>query len=858
MVGDDVGEDIKKERPLTRGAQAEPANENLSTCPLWIQEKLAASGIPPHIAKQAGISFVKAEEAAAFLGRDFRKNPTPEAFRIPYQTLDGEAVLDDGTPYFRLRFRGEGLEGSDGKHRRYVQPTGSSPHIYIPPGLSKSLKRFPALIVTEGELKALSATAHGIPTVGLGGIQSWCDPEIRGADKTISGINENPLPSLDYTSPLHPELMTVIEAAKTAGVRMILVLGDSDGRVEYDKAGAVISGNPAVESAVRKLARAIQWQGGDIEVFKGFCPLPENPESPEEKQGLDDWIVANGAILVKEEILKLCRKGNRAIGFSEKAHLDLAKWFRQRYQVDGTPGLLRWREDFYRWTERRWKIIEDKALGADLHQWLDSVPIFDKKEGMVPPTRSLVENVWATLERLCHLPTGLDAPFLLSNPPKVIPRGRLTVLQNGVLDLHTRELHQPGPELFEPHPLPFPYDSAAICPEWEKFLESLWLDDSEAVELLQEWTGYLISGNTSHQKILFMVGPKRAGKGTVLKVLTGLLGRENVESLALGKIGSDFGLAALLGKTAGFFPDARLTGGSDQGPIVETLLSISGEDALPVNRKHRDVITARIPARLVLCSNEIPRLQDASGALASRFLILKFTKSFFGGEDSGLEERLLSELPGIFLWALDGLDRLRERRRFIQPESGRTMMEDMHRLSSPVGAFVKDCCFVGPNFRVKKADLFGAWKDWAEANGHHPGSTELFSRNIQAAVTVQSYRPKDHSSHERPTYWRGIGLTTADRYGEPSGQPGQAVGQATASPQSGVGQGGSSGSGIFRDSFFEEEEDDCSRELVEATIGKHPDPADPLRPEPFSAKKQLDPPIPDPLSDNSIPVEEEL
>ena len=143
------------------------------------------------------------------------------------------------------------------------------------------------------------------------------------------------------------------------------------------------------------------------------------------------------------------------------------------------------------------------------------------------------------------------------------------------------------------------------------------MDDSEAVELLQEWTGYLISGNTSHQKILFMVGPKRAGKGTVLKVLTGLLGRENVESLALGKIGSDFGLAALLGKTAGFFPDARLTGGSDQGPIVETLLSISGEDALPVNRKHRDVITARIPARLVLCSNEIPRLQDASGALAS-------------------------------------------------------------------------------------------------------------------------------------------------------------------------------------------------------------------------------------------------
>ena len=851
---DDVGEDIKKERPLTSGAQVETTIDNLSTCPLWIQEKLSASEIPPHIAQQAGISFVKAEEVAAFLGRDFRKNPTPEAFRIPYQTLDGDAVLDDGKPYFRLRFRGEGLEGSDGKHRRYVQPTGSSPHIYIPPGLSESLKRFPVLIVTEGELKALSATAHGIPTVGLGGIQSWCDPEIRGADKTISSINENPLPSLDYTSPIHPELMTVIGAAKSAGVRMILVLGDSDGRVEYDKAGAVISGKPAVESAVRKLDRAIQWQCGDVEAFKGFCPLPEKPK---EKQGLDDWIVAEGALRVKEEILKLCQKWNRALSFQEKAHLDLAKWFRQRYQVDGTPGLVRWREDFYRWTGRRWEIIEDKALGADLHQWLDCVPIFDKKEGMVPATRSLVENVWATLERLCHLPTSLNAPFRLCAPPQPILRGGFVILQNGALNLRSRELHSPSPELFMPHILPYDYRPEENCPEWKNFLETVWPDDSQAISLLQEWAGYLLSGDTCHQKILFMVGPKRAGKGTILKVLTGLLGAENVESLTLGKIGSDFGLAALLGKTAGFFPDARLTGGTEQGPILETLLSISGEDALPVNRKHRDVITARIPARLVLCSNEIPRLQDASGALASRFLILKFTKSFFGMEDSGLEERLLSELPGIFLWALNGLDRLRGRGRFIQPESGRTMMEDMHRLSSPVAAFVKDCCLVGPNFQVKKADLFGAWKGWAEENGHHPGSTELFSRNLQAAVTVQSYRPKGHSSHERPTCWRGIGLSIADRYSEPSGQPGQLAGQATASPQSSVGQAGSSGSGIFGDSFFEEE-GDLSHELVETTIGKHPDPADPLRPEPFSAKKPLDPPTPEPLSDDSIPTEEEL
>ena len=848
----------KKERPLTRGAQVEPATENLNTCLLWIQEKLAASGIPPHIAQQAGISFVKAEEVAVLLGRDFRKNPTPEALRIPYKTLDGEAVLDDGTPYFRLRFRGEGLEDSDGKHRRYVQPTGSNPHIYIPPDLSESLKRFPVLIVTEGELKALSATAHGIPTVGLGGIQSWCDPEIRQADKTLASINENPLHSLARTSPIHPELMTVIGAAKGAGVIMILVLGDSDGRVEYDKAGAVVSGNPAVESAVRKLARAIQWQGGDVEVFKGFCPLPENPESPEEKQGLDDWLVAEGAIRVKEEILKLCRKGNRALSFQEKAHLDLARWYRQKFQADGTPGLVRWREDFYQWTGRRWKIVEDKALGADLHQWLDNVPIFDKKEGMVPPTRSLLENVWATLERLCHLPVSLDAPFRMGDPPKPVGSGKFLVLSNGVLNIETRKLYPPSIELFTPNTLPFNYDPEAACPAWERFLETLWTADPEAPRLLKQWTGYILTGSTHLQKILFVIGPKRAGKGTILHVLSELVGAENTASLSLGKLGSNFGLASLLGKSLAFFPDARLTGSTEQGPIVETLLSISGEDALPVDRKYRDIVTARIPARLILVSNELPRLQDSSGALASRFLILRLKRSFFGEEDHGLRNRLLDELSGILNWGLAGTADLKTSGKFIEPTSGKELAEDMHRLASPVSAFVSDCCLVGSNFRVRKTDLFEAWKRWTEENGHHAGSVEMFSRNLQAAIPVQTYRPKERDLSGRPNFWTGIGLSVADRYSEPSGQPGQPSGQASPFSQSGVGQGGSTMSSVFQEKTFRGNYGEVSHECIERTNGNQVDMVDPLGPEPFSAKKSLDNPMPEPLSDDSIPVEEEL
>jgi putative DNA primase/helicase len=88
--------------------------------------------------------------------------------------------------------------------------------------------------------------------------------------------------------------------------------------------------------------------------------------------------------------------------------------------------------------------------------------------------------------------------------------------------------------------------------------------------------------------------------------------------------------------------------------IVERLLSISGEDALTIDIKFRDPVTCKLTTRLMLLSNELPRLSDASGALAGRFIALRLTESFYGREDLDLTQKLLTELPGILLWAIEG------------------------------------------------------------------------------------------------------------------------------------------------------------------------------------------------------------
>lgn len=783
--------------------------------PAWIQEKLTSSGIPLPVAEEAGIRFLPAEEAARLLGRDFRKKPCPDAMMIPYHDLDKKSVTDSGQSYFRIRFHGEGIGTLDGKYQRYAQSASSDPHAYIPHGLSDAFWKFPVLIVSEGEFKSLSATTHGIPTVGLGGMQSWSDPEARFMSKQGAAARGLPVPALDHESPIHPELWPVIEAAKKAGVRKILVLGDSDGNVKRNMAGKVTEGNLSVESAVKKFAKALQWQAGDVEVYLSFCPNPEPEEGePEtEKWGLDDWIVAKGDSDVKRTLMNVtCNKFRRAISFSEREHLPLAEWYRAKFRADGTSGLLYWREDFYRWNGLHWAKMEDKPLQADLHRWLERVPIYDKREGSIAPTRGLAENVWATLQRIAHAATSLDAPFRLTEPPRAIRKGRFAVLQNGILDLETRELHQADPELFQPNPLPFDYQPGATCLEWERFLSSLWPDGPESIRLLRQWFGYLVSGDTSRQKILTMIGPRRCGKGTILRVLTDLLGPENVTSALLTGLGTDFGLSSLAGKTLAFFPDARLTGKEDQGPIIERLLSISGEDALLVNRKFKDAITMRLPARLILVSNELPRLTDASGALVSRLLLLEMKESFLGREDFKLSNKLTKELSGVFIWALSGLDDLNASGRFTEPQSSKEIREDAERLASPVLAFTKDTCLVGPNYRVQKTDLYCEWKKWCEETGHFPGSDATFSRNLQAAVRVTPYRPKERDAVDRPTFWIGLGLTVSDWFSG-VGQPGQASGQATEPSQNGLGHSGSAGSVIFDGNLYTKKQDVATHEI---------------------------------------------
>jgi putative DNA primase/helicase len=240
-----------------------------------------------------------------------------------------------------------------------------------------------------------------------------------------------------------------------------------------------------------------------------------------------------------------------------------------------------------------------------------------------------------------------------------------------------------------------------------------------------------------------------------------LVGHHNVAGPTLAGLGTNFGLQPMIDKPVAIVSDARLSGRSDNATVVERLLSISGEDTLTIDRKYKTAWTGPLPSRLVIISNELPRLDDASGALASRFLVLQLKESFLGKEDHDLSVKIAEELPGILLWALDGLDRLRARGHFLQPSRANQVVRELAELSSPIQTFVNDHCVVGPICSVDVGELFDEWKWWCGENNVPPGTRQTFGRDLHAAVPNLGTSQERVDGRRRRRY-RGIGLARDD------------------------------------------------------------------------------------------------
>ena len=453
------------------------------------------------------------------------------------------------------------------------------------------------------------------------------------------------------------------------------------------------------------------------------------------------------------EVRPLDYKANDEPAYDPDSPLGRAASFvRQHHTADLARTLHRHAGEFYRWNGKSYRVAGTEDIRSALWKSLA-----DGK-----PTKRVIDEAFDALKAVANVPSEQAPPVWLDGRDGPPPH-ELVSCTNGLLHLPTRQLQPHTPLLFGLHALGYAYQPDALEPvEWLRFLNELWPDDQELIDALREWFGLLLTTDTSFQKMLLLIGPKRSGKGTIATILQYLVGLYNVCGPTLGSLGGTFGMEPMIGKLLAVISDARLGERTDKSVVAERLLTISGEGSPTVDRKNRTSWTGKLPTRFIVLTNELPRLADASGALASRFIILRLTRSFYGREDRQLASRLVTELPAILNWSLAGWDRLHERDSLTQPASSLELVQRLEDLASPIGAFIRDRCTTDPeqpgtDVQVSKDTLFAAWRDYCHDQGRtFAGTKATFGRDLVAYMPeIGESRP---GSGERERVYTGIRL----------------------------------------------------------------------------------------------------
>jgi putative DNA primase/helicase len=481
---------------------------------------------------------------------------------------------------------------------------------------------------------------------------------------------------------------------------------------------------------------------------------------------------------------------------AEADHLDhddphrLALIFMQRYHHNDTYGLRYWNDGFWIWDGSAYRAASMREITAQLNMTIRAE--FDRlynaamkvwtarrpgKDDKPPPsprkvTRTIVADALQALQGLSLL-TVAKCPtmpaWLDEDLEKLWPAAELLPAKNGLHHLPTLVAGKQGYSSIPPTPLFFSssaldYDLDLTAPEprlWLNFLNQLWPNDPQSIACLQQMFGYMLSPDTRHHKIFLIHDPPRAGKGTIERVLTAVVGPKNVAHPTLASLGTNFGLAPLVTASIAIINDARFTRRTDTSQVVERLLSISGEGAQTLDRKYCEAWSGNLPTRFIVLANETPCFPDSSLAMANRFIALRLTRSFLGKEDINLTDRLKSELQGILLWSIEGWHMLRTIGRFVQPESGLQLIEELENLSSSIACFVRDRCITGPEHNILVDRLHEAWSDYCTLiNEKEIGNTSTLGRALRTVVPELETRPErgEKTSSEKNYIRRFYGI----------------------------------------------------------------------------------------------------
>ena len=315
----------------------------------------------------------------------------------------------------------------------------------------------------------------------------------------------------------------------------------------------------------------------------------------------------------------------------------------------------------------------------------------------------------------------------------ITPDAAFICFLNGTLNIASRSLEAHDQRHMLLNRIPHDYVPDATCPRFIAFLNSIWRPDTDRqqkISFIQQWIGYLLTADTSMQKMLILLGRGANGKSVMEEVIRQVVGEANTANAMLGRLRAPYVRATMEGKllnVSSDLPKERIAADGD-------LKAIIAGDVIEASLKYKPSRSIRPFVRFMVGTNNLPDCNDTSDGYFRRLVILQFNRRFDAAErNTNLVEELTAEAPGIIAWALQGLYTLHEQGSFVDLPSSNTAVEEYKDDISPVRLFA-DECLAPSNTRsgYMSKDLYLAFRAWCRDRGFDPGDVRSLGVELGA------------------------------------------------------------------------------------------------------------------------------
>ncbi|MFN6571089.1 DUF3854 domain-containing protein [Dendronalium sp. ChiSLP03b] len=548
----------------------------------------------------------------------------------------------------------------------------------------------PCLLLTEGLFKAIAGCSNGFPTVGLAGVEQG----LTSAANDPQGKRY---------------LVHTLELLARAKFGWIIAF-DADERAQT---------NQNVVVAQRKLAYQLAKFKVPVYIATGLWNAAEG-------KGMDDYIQANGGDAFRDKVLA------KAVNFEI--------WERQFQEDDSDNKTLSE-------SSVAAQIAEDYRAKLAWHvankawYWYEA----ENKRGVwgeIPPEEAMSIVLTELETRTRHFSSKFVNGVLTLLKAKLrvnhweVRKGFIC-LQDCVLDVNTLKEypHEPGYRMLSQ--LPFKWaDRSVGCEPVKEWLLEACEGKADWVQVIRAGINATVTERGGElQRFMELVGAGGTGKGTLLRLVQALLGRENYAITELKQLEQNrFETAALYGKKAVFITDSeRYTGD------VSTLKKLTGDDDLRHEKKGiQQTGSFRFSGVVWIAANEIIQSSDYTNALARRRLSMPFERVVPQNERRPLEKEFEPYLPGVLQWVLE-MPALEVAAYFGDtnkkvPSLGSFSTEVLLN-TNPLADWANDCLYYDPNAQTQIGDngqnpelfLYPNYCEWAQRNSHGIMTKQRFS-----------------------------------------------------------------------------------------------------------------------------------